>query len=157
MTGVGVHAGGPYNCAQGNMMNALTRCMTHFGGIPVSSLISDTKKFASQGRIDAVSNLADSKVYLFSGSRDSTVKPGVMDDCKTYYSSFVQQRAPLAPSGGGAIFYRNDVAAEHAVVTDKYGNACSMKASPYINNCHFDAVGEMFKVLYFYYIIHKDT
>ncbi len=137
--GVGVVAGGPFYCAEGSITNATGRCMASPAGIPTSTLVSTTNNWASQGLIDPVANMQQSKVYLFSGSLDSTVKPGVMDALKTYYNSFV----PTAN-----VIYKKDIAAEHAMITDDYGSACSTKASPYINDCNFDLAGAILQQLY---------
>lgn len=137
--GAGIVAGGPFYCAEGSITNATGRCMASPAGIPISSLVSTTNNWASAGTIDPVANLQNSKVYLFSGSIDSTVKQGVMDALKTYYSSFV----PAANT-----VYKKDIAAEHAMITDDYGSACSTKGSPYINNCNFDLAGAILSHLY---------
>ncbi|MDB5931202.1 MAG: Fibronectin, type domain protein [Polaromonas sp.] len=137
--GAGIVAGGPFYCAEGSITNATGRCMASPAGIPTSTLVSTTNNWATQGSIDPVANLQASKVYLFSGSIDSTVKPGVMDALKTYYNSFV----PAAN-----VVYKKDIAAEHAMITDDYGSGCSTKASPYINDCNFDLAGAMLAHLY---------
>ena len=137
--GAGIVAGGPFYCAEGSITNATGRCMASPAGIPTSSLVTTTNNWASQGIIDPVANLQSSKVYLFSGSIDSTVKPGVMDALRTYYNSFV----PTAN-----VVYKKDIAAEHAMITDDYGSACSTKASPYINDCNFDLAGAMLAHFY---------
>ncbi|MBA3496908.1 MAG: hypothetical protein H0X13_12150 [Ramlibacter sp.] len=137
--GVGVVAGGPFYCAEGSITNATGRCMASPAGIPTSTLVSTTNNWASQGLIDPVANMQQSKVYLFSGSLDSTVKPGVMDALKTYYNSFV----PTAN-----VIYKKDIAAEHAMITDDFGSACSTKASPYINDCNFDLAGAILQQIY---------
>src|SRR6185436_4405202 len=95
--------------------------------------------WATSGYLDPVANLGGSRVYLFSGSLDSAVTQPVMNDLLSYYQSFV----PAAN-----IVYRKDVAAEHAMVTDDYGSSCSTKASPYINDCNFDAAGAILAQLY---------
>ncbi|MDH6594157.1 poly(3-hydroxybutyrate) depolymerase [Variovorax sp. TBS-050B] len=137
--GAGIVAGGPYYCAEGSVLNATGRCMTHSSSIPVSSLVSTTNSWAANGTIDPVSNLASSKVYMFSGTSDNTVKQAVMDDLKTYYQSFV----PAANT-----VYKNNLGAGHAMVTDDYGAACGTTAAPYINNCGFDLAGEILKQIY---------
>lgn len=137
--GAGIVAGGPYYCAEGSVLNATGRCMTHGTSIPVSSLVSTTNSWAANGTIDPVSNLANSKLYLFSGTSDNTVKQAVMDDLKTYYQSFV----PAANT-----VYKNNLGAGHAMVTDDYGAACSTTAAPYINNCGFDLAGEILTQIY---------
>ena len=137
--GAGVVAGGPFYCAEGSLLNATGRCMTHSTSIPVSSLVSTTNSWAASGAIDPVSNMSGSKVYMFSGTSDNTVKQAVMDDLKTYYQSFV----PAAN-----IVYKNNIGSGHAMITDDYGSACSTTAAPYIDNCGFDLAGEIFAQLY---------
>ena len=137
--GAGVVAGGPFYCAEGSVTNATGRCMASPAGIPISTLVNTTNSWASAGTVDPVANLQNSKVYLFSGTLDSVVKPGVMDALKNYYASFV----PAANT-----VFKKDIAAEHALVTDDYGSSCSNKGSPYINNCNFDLAGVMLSHLY---------
>ncbi|OYU45847.1 MAG: hypothetical protein CFE44_05320 [Burkholderiales bacterium PBB4] len=137
--GAGVVAGGPFYCAEGSITNATGRCMASPAGIPTSTLVSTTNSWASAGTIDPVSNLQSSKVYLFSGTLDSVVKPGAMDALKTYYASFV----PAANT-----VYKKDIAAEHSLVTDDYGSTCSTKGAPYINDCNFDLAGALLAHLY---------
>lgn len=138
-TGAGVVAGGPFYCAQNSIVNATGRCMASPAGIPTSLLVSTTNSWAAQGWIDPVANLEGSRLFLFSGSIDSTVKPGVMDALRTYYGNFI-------PNAN--IVYKKDLAAEHAMITDDYGSTCSVKASPYINNCNFDLAGAILQQLY---------
>ncbi|HEX6708253.1 MAG TPA: PHB depolymerase family esterase [Albitalea sp.] len=137
--GAGVVAGGPFYCAEGSVVNATGRCMKHDSAIPVASLVSTTKSWASSGFIDPVSNLAGSKLYLFSGTLDSAVTPPVMNDLQAYYQSFVPTASTVV---------KKDLAAEHAFVTDDYGNACSTKAPPYISDCNFDLAGALLAQLY---------
>jgi len=138
-TGAGIVAGGPFYCAEGSITNATGRCMTHSSSIPVASLVSTTKSWATAGSIDPVANLSRSKVYLWSGTADNTVVPAVMNDLLTWYQSFV-------PSN--QIVYKHDVASGHAMITDDFGSSCGTTASPYINNCGFDLAGAMLQQLY---------
>lgn len=137
--GAGVVAGGPYYCAEGSIVNATGRCMSHTSSIPVSTLVNTTNAWAASGAIDPVANLAGSKVYLYSGTSDNTVKQAVMNDLKTYYQSFV-------PSAN--TFYKNNIGSGHAMITDDYGGSCGTTASPYINNCGFDLAGDILQHLY---------
>ncbi len=138
--GVGVVAGGPYDCAAGSMANVTGRCMAHSSPIPISELVAKTRQRAGAGLIDPVSNLATSRAYLFSGTLDSIVTPPVVDDLDSYYRSF------LPPE---SIAYEKRIPAEHAFVTDNFGNACTARAlPPYINNCGFDLAGAILGHLY---------
>ena len=139
--GAGIFAAGPYNCAEGSIINATGRCMTSTSasGIPTSTLVNTTNTWASQGLIDPVANLQNSRVYLFSGTLDTVVKPGAVDALRTYYGNFM----PAAN-----IVYKKDLAAEHAMITDDYGSGCTVKGAPFINDCNFDLAGAMLQHLY---------
>ncbi|MYN11141.1 extracellular catalytic domain type 2 short-chain-length polyhydroxyalkanoate depolymerase [Pseudoduganella aquatica] len=139
--GAGIVAGGPYYCAQGAVSTALGPCMaaSSFSKPATATLVSTTNSWASQGLIDPTSNLAGSKVYLYSGTIDSTVKQLVMNEANSYYKNYI---------ASANIFYKNNLASEHAMVTDFFGSGCSTKASPYINNCNFDLAGNILQWIY---------
>lgn len=139
MRGAGVIAGGPYYCAKGSVQTAQGACMAASSPINVNGLIKITDQNAASGSIDATGNLAGQRIWLFSGTQDSTVKQSVENDLQTYYQHYV---------GAGAIFYKNNVAAGHAMPTDFFGNPCSATKDPFINNCAYDAAGELLKWIY---------
>jgi hypothetical protein len=131
-------AGGPFNCAEASVLNAIGRCLGR-APIPVDSLVSITNDWAKAGLIDPTANLASSKVYLFSGAKDSVVPQSTSIDLQSYYQNFL----PAAN-----IVLRKDIEVEHGVVTNDYGAACLSKAAPFINNCNFDLAGAMLRHLY---------
>ena len=137
--GAGIVAGGPVYCSQGNLAIAEGPCMADTGSRNLSYLLSVINTWSSNGYIDSTSNLAASRVYLFSGTLDSTVKQAVMNDLKTMYGNYIT---------AANISYKNTIAAEHAMPTDYFGNACSVKASPYVNNCNVDTAGDILNWLY---------
>lgn len=94
--GTGVVAGGPYYCAEDSETTALTACMSAPLELNVKKLETDTTNFAKEGSIDDPSNIANQRVYLFSGKKDITVQSGVVADCQQYYKSFNAQ--VLTPS-----------------------------------------------------------
>ena len=136
--GVAAIAGGPYNCAEGSILNAVVRCLGRTS-IPVADLVKLTNEWAASGAIDPTSNLAASKVYLFSGAKDSVVAPSTTTDLQRYYQSYLP---------GTNIVLKKDLEVEHAMVTDSYGATCLVKAAPFINNCNFDMVGALLAHLY---------
>jgi predicted peptidase len=136
--GAGVVTGGPYNCAEGSLMKALTRCFGKMP-IPVPDLVTITNQWAKEGLIDATSNLAASKVYLFAGANDTVVKEGTTTSLLEYYKNYV------TPAN---IAIKTDIKSEHGFVTDDYGNACLSKDAPFLNNCGFDLAGSILKHLY---------
>jgi poly(3-hydroxybutyrate) depolymerase len=137
--GAGVVAGGPVYCSQGSAALATGPCMANTASRNLPYLVSVVNGWSGNGYIDPTSNLAASKVYLFSGTIDSVVRQPVMDDLRTMYANWI----PAAN-----ITYRKDIAAEHAMVTDDYGNACSVNGSPYINDCNLDLAGNILSWLY---------
>src|SRR5881398_2384104 len=136
--GAGIIAGGPVYCSQGNAAIAAGPCMANTGSRNLPYLISVVNTWSGNGYIDPTSNMAGSKVYMFSGTLDSTVRQPVMDDLRTMYGNYL-------PSAN--IFYKNTIAAEHSVPTDYFGNGCSYSGSPYVDNCNFDTAGEILKWL----------
>src|SRR5690349_23511923 len=137
--GAGIVAGGPVYCSQGNATIALGPCMADTGSRNLPYLVSVVNTWSGNGYIDSTANLATSKVYLLSGTIDSTVRQPVMNDLNTMYGNYV----PAAN-----IRYKNDLAAEHSMPTDFFGNGCAVNDTPYVNNCNFDTAGEILKWLY---------
>lgn len=82
-------AGGPFYCAGGTESGAFVKCMYATETIDVSSLVAQTKSYASSGDIDDPSNMADDKVWVYSGTADSVVSPKVVKTVPTYYENFV--------------------------------------------------------------------
>jgi poly(3-hydroxybutyrate) depolymerase len=133
--GAGAIAGGPYYCAQGSFWTAYYNCMAPgwFTPLPsTDSLISEAERLASAGRIDATANLSASRAWLFSGTEDGTVTRAVVDGLRAFYSRYKT-----------ATVIVGDKPAGHAMVTKDAGNACPATAAPYINDCDYDAAGEL--------------
>lgn len=139
--GAGVFAGGPYHCAQGTLVNAEIQCMNALMAIDTNSLISTTKLRAALKSVDDVANLANARVYMFSGVEDGTVKQAVMDALYIYYSGLMSS---------ANILYDNKVIAAHTQPTDDPANtnACTASASPYLSNCNFDGAGKALNHIY---------
>ena len=140
--GVGVLAGGPYYCAQGSAWTATHNCMQADAASPVPStgvLVTETQALARGALIDDPTHLADARVWLFTGRKDDTVRPAVVDALADYYRRFV-------PADHIALV--RDVGAGHAMVTTDFGGACGKTAAPYINDCDFDAARALLTHLY---------
>jgi hypothetical protein len=134
--GGGAIAGGPYYCAQGSAWTAYYNCMTPGIFMPLPSpaaLRSETEKHAKAGRIDPTSNLAFGRAWLFTGARDDTVTRDVEEGLYAFYSGY-QTRTLIV----------RDKPAGHAMVTQDAGNKdCGVTRAPYINDCDYDAAGEL--------------
>jgi chitodextrinase len=147
MKGAGIIAGGPYFCAQDDQNIATSTCSCSGflacqpGAVSTSvpALINETDTEAAAGAVDATNHLADSRIWLFSGNLDSVVPTTVMDALQAYYTHYA------TPSN---LSFRKDIAAEHAMPTDSFGNSCATKGDPFINNCDFDAAGELLQWIY---------
>jgi hypothetical protein len=141
--GAGVIAGGPYNCAKGSAWRATHNCMRpdSFNPVPdVQNLVIITDKLARAHDIDSPGNLAKSKVWLFSGTKDTIVMQPVMDALHRYYEHYVRP---------ADLLYKRDLPAGHGmIVGDKSASACSVSGSPYINNCSYEAALHLLEHIY---------
>jgi hypothetical protein len=139
--GAGIVAGGPYYCAQGTALDAVTRC-SRFVMLECKALgldpkwcgktdlapkdqteisraaqasFDEAKKQEAAGTISTLANLRDDKVYLFSGTYDSIVPQGVMDTLLHFYAD--ADKAALTP---GNITYNRAFPAPHTMVRDGF-------------------------------------
>jgi poly(3-hydroxybutyrate) depolymerase len=137
--GAAAIAAGPYYCAQASLWTAMRNCMRPGGWSPlpdVNTLKAATDRFARDGAIDATSNLAAGRVWVFSGTRDRTVGPQVVEALGAYYALYSAK----------SVFVK-DKPAGHAMVTESAGNACDATEPPFINDCDYDAAGELLRHL----------
>ncbi len=130
-SGVGVFAAGPYMCAG---HSNYTACM--YGATISSAMLStmqaDINNWSGTS-IDAKSNVAAQKVFLFVGTSDFTVGPNPMNGVNTQYQNNGVPAANLQ--------YVQRSGTAHTFPTDfdaTGGNACGSSASPYISNCGYD-------------------
>jgi poly(3-hydroxybutyrate) depolymerase len=139
--GAGIVAGGPYYCAQNQIVLALKQCMQTYMGAPdPARLLRIARDYAEQQRIDPLDNLKDQRVYIYSGTSDNTVAATVVDAARRFYL--------LAGVPADSIEYRHDVPSGHAMITDDFGSSCSATRAPYIDNCNYDQAGAILKRLY---------
>ncbi|MFE3191332.1 PHB depolymerase family esterase [Nocardia sp. NPDC059240] len=133
--GAGIFTAGPYRCA-GDFdyaVRAQNSCMQNTSGRQTpAQLESATKDLANQGKVDPVSGLSGSPVYLYHGTNDNTVLQAVNDDLATYYTDF-----------GANVTYNKSSAAGHAWVSPLGPVNCSDTQSPFVNNCNNDPEKEM--------------
>jgi len=137
VTAVGVIAGGPFWCANALLSVAMTACQHAPELISVDELVTVTHTTALSGFIDSPRHLKGDSVWLFSGSRDSTVNPGVVRKLAKYYENF-----------SADVTEEYTVPAEHAFVTAGWGSPCAFSGAPYINDCGFDSAGAILHSAY---------
>jgi poly(3-hydroxybutyrate) depolymerase len=138
--GAGIVAAGPYYCAQNSVAIALSACMSpnFLVSVPApEKLLAKAQAAAAAKQIDDLPHLRESRVWLFSGGKDQTVKSAVVD--ATY--QFYQHWLPKA-----AIRHERLPDAGHAMITPETSSslACSVTESPFIVRCgDFDAPGHL--------------
>jgi poly(3-hydroxybutyrate) depolymerase len=138
--GVGIVAGGTYDCAgQTSYFSCIYQSSPN-----VTTSISNTRSW-SGSTIDATSNMANQRIYMFSGRSDTTVATSVMDQVYNYYVT----TGGFVPAGN--VLYKKDLNTAHTFPTDfnsTGNNACTTAASPYISNCSFDGAGAILQHVY---------
>ena len=141
LTGAAIVAGGPYDCAGGSIAFALQRCMeTNLGTPDPARLLARARDRASRGEIDPLDGLLADQVYVFSGTRDTTVTPPVVAEVPAFY------RQAGVPDTQIAVV--DDIAAGHAFITESEGNACAFTGPPYVADCDYDQAGAILSQFY---------
>jgi poly(3-hydroxybutyrate) depolymerase len=128
--GVGVFAAGPYMCAG---HSNYTACMynANISASQLTTMQNSIQSFSTAGTIDSKANIANQKIYIFSGTSDYTVGPNLTDALNTQYQN----------NGATNIEYVKRASTAHVFPTDfdsTGNNSCSSSASPYISNCGYD-------------------
>ncbi|MCL2590801.1 MAG: poly(3-hydroxybutyrate) depolymerase [Betaproteobacteria bacterium] len=136
--GAGILAGGPYYCAMGSALKALTSCMSpnFLAFLPKpDELRAEADKQAKANHIDPPEGLRSSRVWLFSGGRDTIVKSAVVDAVHMFYLQWLPE---------SAIVHESLPDAGHAMIVPSAGGICEVTGPPYINHCgDFDAPGHL--------------
>ena len=139
-SGVAILAGGPYGCAAGSVATAFARCMGTTGdGLSPDEFESAIRAAAAEGRAADPAGLADDPVWLFHGTRDTTVAAGVSDTLAALYAAFVPETN---------IRYVSDVPAAHHFPASGHGHACDASEAPFVGDCGYDAAGQLLQHLY---------
>lgn len=155
--GVGVVAGGPFQCARSGALDytttAVTVCtgiMGHSGDPDLDKVMELTRDAGERKVIDDPSNLCGQPVYLYSGTADTVVPQGVMSVLKGFYEKTAGcgKRADIA--------YVSDQPVVHAYVVDDpkliscadLAKLPAEKRAPYICNGDYDTAGAILKHLY---------
>jgi hypothetical protein len=138
--GAGIIAGGPYRSVEAFqapstlaedafLQNAISICMNPMipqTGPNAKQLARLARATAQAGEIDALANLADDAVYIFTGSKDLVVRSGVVLRTREFYELLGVPRERIA--------YRDDVLAGHAIITDNPEDSLlGANHPPYIN------------------------
>ncbi len=132
--GFGVFAGGPYDCARGQNYTA---CMKN--SVPDISGPQSNMTRWSGGKIDPLKNLAERRIFMWVGTKDTIVGPNVMRMLDKELSRWYSR---------GKVSYKESADASHTFPTDfnsSGNNKCGEGKSPFISNCKYDGAGEVLK------------
>jgi hypothetical protein len=157
--GAGVVAAGPFGCAESagaqalpyfapalalNLAQAQNGCMANnlsaLGVLDSDRLLKIASSLADDSKIDPLSNLKRSKVYLYSGASDGTVVKAVVQAAKDFYVA-----AGVPPVN---IEFVSDKPGGHAFSTVSAGGACERSDPPYVNKCGYDQAGDILSFIY---------
>ncbi|MEJ2384641.1 MAG: PHB depolymerase family esterase [Xanthomonadales bacterium] len=139
-SGAALLSGGPYNCAGNSLMTAMQMCMTNTEQpLPVAELAAGIRDAAAAGKIADPANLADDRVWLFRGKRDSKISAPVHWAAADLYAEFMP---------ADHIRRVEDVDAEHVFPAKGRGTNCFEIVAPYVGDCDYDAAGELLGFLY---------
>ncbi len=140
--GAGVIAGGPYYCAANNEY-FVGICM---GQVPLFTpdpalMARFAQDFARAGSIDPLAHLRTRRIYLYSGTEDSIVRPPVVAAAAQFFR--------LAGVPAGRIQHVATLPSGHALISPLAGNACADNQTPFINHCgDYDQAGALLQHLY---------
>ncbi|USX15437.1 poly(3-hydroxybutyrate) depolymerase [Oxalobacteraceae bacterium OTU3CAMAD1] len=155
-SGAGIIAGGPFRCAQtyrsrevvaaedAYIENSLYICMSPL--IPQTApdprqLADMTRDTAKAGLIDDVANLADDRLYIFTGSRDEVVYSDVVAKTRKFYEMLGVKPENIA--------YHDNVPAGHSIITNNpEDSALATNQPPYINNGGFMQSHDILRHIY---------
>jgi len=137
VVGAGLFASGPYGCSEGDLEIALANCVDSREGPDAEKLADTLRKSAAEGMIAALENLKADKVWIFHGSNDTRVSKAVTRAQEKFY-----QLLQLTPKT------EYSVPSGHGFPTQSYGVDCDTTKSPHINQCDYDAAGELLNYFY---------
>ena len=140
VSGVAMLAGGPVYCAQNSLGLALEHCFNKASSSPDMSAINQyLTAQRTAGKLAPVTALKDDKVWIFHGSKDTTVYPGLAGVLNQQYQQWVD---------AGNIALITDKAFGHTFPTDNTAlGSCDVSEAPFLASCNYDAAGELLKHL----------
>jgi poly(3-hydroxybutyrate) depolymerase len=151
--GAGLIAGGPYGCADSthadqmpgpammllNVSKAANGCMLdalRLWDVTNPRRLADRARLlAEKGRIDPIAEVAEDRVFLFTGTKDRVVAPSIVLAARDFYREI--------GVADDAVVLVDSIAAGHGIVTERDGSACSETEQPYVVHCGYDLAGRM--------------
>lgn len=141
ISGAGVVAGGPYNCADHSLWRALYVCMDpFFVDADADSSFESMQDLAAENRIDPLLGIVPDRLYLFHGQADDTVARSTMDALSQTYQ--------LLGVNDTNTTYVTSVDAGHGFVTEQGTVTCDVTRPDFLIDCDFDQAGDILNRLY---------
>lgn len=154
VTGAALIAGGLYGCAVidvspkgfvlASASQAVGPCSEEPGQLAGTRFYSDiVHTLARNNLVDPPRNLANSKIYLFTGGSDRVVSSGTVEKARQLYLDLGVPRENI-------VFDQTGPAARagHSWITKSFGGECNSNAQPYINRCSYDQSGAELAAIY---------
>ena len=139
-SGAAIVSGGPYNCAENSIMTAMGRCMMNTDEpLPVTEFAEGIRARAAAGELADPANLANDRVWLFHGTKDSKISAQVHGSAAELYAEFIP---------ASQIVQVNDLETEHVFPARGRGHGCLEMEPPFVGDCDYDAAGEFLSYLY---------
>lgn len=154
-TGAGIIAGGPFRCAESYRRAAVVAEDAYVEGslyICMNPLVPQTtpnaqrlvelaNETAKAKLIDPIFNLADDRLYIFTGSQDNVVYSDVVARTRAFYEMLGVKQANIA--------YHDNVPAGHSIITDNPEDSyLPTNQPPYINNGGFMQSHDILRHIY---------
>lgn len=143
--GAAMIAGGPYDCAQGNLATAVTTCMKGVPAPDAEALAKSAQARAAKGEVGPLARLAGAKVYILHGRQDPVIAENVARAAADFYAALKRSEPALATL---RVTFDGDRDFSHTLPTLDTGNACDKVGVPFLGKCGFDAAGAVFAALY---------
>ncbi|GAB2913232.1 extracellular catalytic domain type 2 short-chain-length polyhydroxyalkanoate depolymerase [Rheinheimera gaetbuli] len=136
VNGIAMIAAGPVYCAQNSLGLALEHCFNKATSAPdMAAINAYLKQRQAEGKLAPLSALASDKVWIFHGTKDGTVYPGL---AVTLYQQYQQWLQPAN------ITLINDKAFGHTFPTDRTDlGSCELSEPPFLASCNYDAAGAL--------------
>ncbi len=139
-SGVALLAAGPVYCAQNSLGLALEHCFNKATSAPDMAAINQYLALQQQaGKLAAKTALAGDKVWIFHGSKDTTVQPKLGQLLAGQYQQWTD---------AANIVLVADKAFAHTFPTNRAdAGSCELSQPPYLASCNYDAAGEFLRHL----------
>ncbi len=139
-SGAGIFSGGPYNCADNSLNQGLSLCMMNTETpIDVDAIADGIRQASDAGELADPTNLADDRVWLFRGTKDSKISSQVHGAAAELYAEFMAEEQ---------IVNVDEFEADHVFPADGRGVSCFAVEPPYVGDCGYDGAGTMLQFLY---------